>query len=114
MPDAAPIAAISPDAGVPEVAAHEHQKGASSIPTGHSSPNPGGTAGEKKAQGAIHVTAMPTLTVTVDKTTYGDTPRTIALSPGKHKVHLTNESGYDETFSVTIEPGKTQEIPRFK
>ena len=115
-PDAAPIApdaavvAISPDAGVPEVAAHHDQKGASSIPTGHSPANPG----EKKAQGAIHVTAMPVLTVTVDKTTYGDTPRTVPLAPGKHKVHLTNESGYDETFMVTIDPGKTQEITRFK
>jgi serine/threonine-protein kinase len=110
MPDAAPIVATAPDAGVPEVAAHGHQKGASSIPTGHSPAN----AGEKKAQGAIHITAMPTLTVTVDKTTYGDTPRTVPLAPGKHKVHLTNESGYDETFMVTIDPGKTQEITRFK
>jgi hypothetical protein len=57
---------------------------------------------------------MPTLTVAVDKTTYGDTPRTIPLAAGKHKVHLTNESGYDETFTVTIDPGKTQEISRFK
>ncbi|HET9991218.1 MAG TPA: serine/threonine-protein kinase [Kofleriaceae bacterium] len=107
MPDAPPVAANSPDAGVSDVAAHDHQKGASSIPTGHSPT-------EKKAQGAIHVTAMPTLTVTVDKTTYGDTPRTVPLAPGKHKVHLTNESGYDETFMVTIDPGKTQEITRFK
>jgi serine/threonine protein kinase len=110
MPDAAPIVAVSPDAGVQEVAAHDHQKGASSIPTGHSPAN----AGEKKAQGAIHVTAMPALTITVDKTTYGDTPRTVPLAAGKHKVHLTNESGYDETFTVTVEPGKTQEISRFK
>ncbi|MEO6774890.1 MAG: serine/threonine-protein kinase [Kofleriaceae bacterium] len=108
MPDAASLVAIPPDAGVVEVAAHDHQKGASSIPTSHSA------AGEKKAQGAIHITAMPTLTVTVDKTTYGDTPRTVRLAPGKHKVHLTNESGYDETFMVTIDPGKTQEITRFK
>ncbi|HEY6036927.1 MAG TPA: serine/threonine-protein kinase, partial [Kofleriaceae bacterium] len=85
-PDAAPIApdaavaAISPDAGVPEVAAHDHQKGASSIPTGHSSPNSGSPPGEKKPNGAIHITAMPVLTVTVDKTTYGDTPRTVPLT----------------------------------
>jgi hypothetical protein len=38
----------------------------------------------------------------------------VSLAPGKHKVHLTNESGYDETFMVTIDPGKTQEITRFK
>jgi len=113
VPDAA-VAAISPDAGVPEVAAHDHQKGASSNGSGHPSPNPGPGPGEKKANGAIHITAMPVLTVTVDKTTYGDTPRTVPLAPGKHKVHLTNESGYDETFMVTIDPGKTQEITRFK
>jgi hypothetical protein len=106
MPDAA-VALVTPDARAAEVPAHDHQKGASSTHPGHS-------ATEQKPLGAIHVTAMPALTVFVDGKPYGDTPKTIPLKPGPHKVRLTNESGTDETFPVTIVSGETKEIPRFK
>ncbi|CAN5525126.1 hypothetical protein BH11MYX1_BH11MYX1_34260 [soil metagenome] len=115
MPDAAPVisidaavAAAAPDAGVPQVAASNSQKDATLIRPGH-------PATDKKPSGSIHVTAMPTLTISIDGKKYGDTPKTIPMPAGKHTVRLTNEeNGYNETVPVVVEPNKTVEIPRFK
>ena len=115
MPDASPaisidaaVAVRSPDAGVPQVAAPSSQKDATSTRPGH-------PATDKKLSGMIHVTAMPTLTISIDGKKYGDTPKTIQMPAGKHTVRLTNdENGYNESVSVVVEPNQTVEIPRFK
>ncbi len=112
MPDASPPAppdAPPPiDAGVRDAAVREHQKDAPSNRVVHAPP-------EKKPPGTLRVTAMPTLTVTVDNKKYGDTPQVISLAPGSHKVRLTNsENGYSENVPVTIESSRTSEINRVK
>ncbi len=115
MPDAPPVisrdaavAPMSPDAGVPQVAASNSQKDATSTRPSH-------PATDKKPSGKIYVTAMPTLTIAVDGRKYGDSPMTISVPAGKHSVRLTNEdTGYKETVQVVVEPDKTVDIPRFK
>ncbi len=115
MPDAAIVvvappdaALIAPDAGVPQVAADHSQKDATSTKSSH-------PANDKKPSGTIHVTAMPTLTISIDGKKYGDTPKSIPVPAGKHTLKLVNEeNGYSETVPVVVEPGKTVEIPRFK
>ena len=49
--------------------------------------------------------------VIVDGKRYGQTPQTIELSEGRHRVTVENE-GLDrkETFSVTLKPGQKKTI----
>ena len=105
-----PDAPTSPPADAAEVAmSHDAgQKDATSTRPGH-------PATDKKLTGTIHVTAIPTLTVSIDGKKYGDSPQTIPMPTGKHTVRLTNdENGYNETVPVVVEPNKIVEIPRFK
>ena len=54
---------------------------------------------------------MPGLTVFVDGHKYGDTPQTITLPAGKHRVRLVGPNGPEE-LSVTIEGNKNLDVKR--
>ncbi|MEO8846261.1 MAG: serine/threonine-protein kinase [Kofleriaceae bacterium] len=105
MPDAPAAPPIQIDAGVREVAPHSGQKDASSSRPGHA-------ATEKKASGTLSVSAFPSLTVFVDNRKYGDTPQSISLPAGKHKVRLLNGPNGPEEVSITIEPNQTFSLKR--
>jgi hypothetical protein len=63
--------------------------------------------------GSLHVVGVPILTVTVDDQQYGDTPLTIPLNPGSHRVRLRNvENNSDELLSITIVDRQTYTIDR--
>ena len=63
--------------------------------------------------GALHVVAVPILTVSVDGTTYGDSPLTIPLAVGKHRVRLQNMQHHiDDAVPVTIVDHHTFTIDR--
>ncbi len=56
---------------------------------------------------------VPILTVTVDGKPYGDTPLTIPLNAGSHRVRLQNvENNSDELLSITIVDHQTYTIDR--
>jgi serine/threonine protein kinase len=63
--------------------------------------------------GSLHVVGVPILTVTVDGKPYGDTPLTIPLHAGSHRVRLQNvENHSDELLSITIVDHQTYTIDR--
>jgi serine/threonine-protein kinase len=63
--------------------------------------------------GSLHVVGVPILTVTVDDRQYGDTPLTIPLNAGSHRVRLRNvENHSDELLSITIVGHQTFTIDR--
>ena len=63
--------------------------------------------------GSLRVVGVPILTVTVDGKHYGDTPLTIPLNAGKHRVRLQNvEHHSDEVVAVTIVDHQTLTIDR--
>ena len=63
--------------------------------------------------GALHVVAVPILTVSVDGTAYGDSPLTIPLAVGKHRVRLQNMQHHiDDAVPVTIVDHHTFTIDR--
>src|SRR5215470_6797261 len=63
--------------------------------------------------GSLHVVGVPILTVTVDDKQYGDTPLTIPLNAGSHRVRLRNvENNSDELLSITIVDHQTFTIDR--
>jgi eukaryotic-like serine/threonine-protein kinase len=63
--------------------------------------------------GSLHVVGVPILTVTVDDQPYGDTPLTIPLNAGSHRVRLRNmENNSDELLSITIVDHQTYTIDR--
>ena len=108
MPDAPAPPPDAPDvphdAGVADATAPDAKKDASSSHQAH----------PEAARGALFVTGMPILTVTVDGTKYHDSPVTIPLKAGPHKLLLTNENGYRELVPITIEPNQTTTIERNK
>jgi hypothetical protein len=56
---------------------------------------------------------VPILTVTVDDQPYGDTPLTIPLNAGSHRVRMRNvENNSDELLSITIVDHQTYTIDR--
>jgi len=68
---------------------------------------------QSKAQGTLAVRAFPALTVYVNGKRFGDTPRDIKLSVGKHTLQLRNPaSGHNEKVSVEILENKTTTIER--
>ena len=99
--------AVTSHAALPDAAVAVAKKDASSTRSAH--------PGAEKRTGILYVTALPALRVIVDHTTYGDTPQTITLEVGPHRVELVNqENGYDETKTVTIIANKTTTINRVK
>jgi hypothetical protein len=63
--------------------------------------------------GSLHIVGVPILTVTVDGKPYGDTPLTIPLNAGSHRVRLQNvENHSDELLSITIVDHQTYTIDR--
>jgi serine/threonine-protein kinase len=67
----------------------------------------------QQSTGALHVVAVPILTVSVDGTTYGDSPLTIPLAIGKHRVRLQNMQHHiDDAVPVTIVDHHTFTIDR--
>jgi hypothetical protein len=101
-------AALTPPAGGPAVDA-----GAPDTPKPPAitvqSPRPG----TERRTGSLHVVGMPILSVTVDGKPHGDTPLTISLKPGKHRVRLQNvENNLHEDVSVIITEHQTTTIDR--
>jgi serine/threonine protein kinase len=92
---APPIDAGAPDAPKPRAIA---------VQSAPSDPQP---------TGSLHVVGVPILTVTVDNQPYGDTPLTIPLNAGSHRVRLRNvENNSDELLSITIVDHQTYTIDR--
>ncbi|HEY1549947.1 MAG TPA: serine/threonine-protein kinase [Kofleriaceae bacterium] len=84
------------DAAVPSDTAPDAKKDASSNSTVH-------PPAQTQKTGLLTVRAFPIMTITVDHKRYGDTPQTIRLPVGAHKLELSNnELGMDETQTVTI------------
>jgi serine/threonine-protein kinase len=102
FPGATPDVAVPIDAGIPDAP----QPGAISAQPTH--------AGAERRSGTLHVAALPVLTVTVDGRTYGDTPLTIKLRTGKHRVQLRNvENKINEVLpAVIINENLTTSIER--
>jgi serine/threonine protein kinase len=78
-------------------------------------PKPGAIAVQSAPPipGSLHVVGVPILTVTVDDQHYGDTPLTIPLNAGTHRVRLRNvENNSDELLSITIVDRQTFTIDR--
>ncbi len=97
---AAPAAAPPIDAG----AAATPDPGPIAVQSAHPAPQP---------TGSLHVVGVPILTVTVDGKPYGDTPLTIPLNAGSHRVRLQNvENNSDELLSITIVDHQTYTIDR--
>jgi serine/threonine protein kinase, bacterial len=106
MPDA-PSPALPPpiDAGVPDATAPDAKKDASSTHSSHPGPD--------KGMGSVEITALPSyLSITIDNTPHGDTPKTIPLPAGPHKLKLVNENGFHETTTIHITANKTLHIDR--
>src|SRR5580704_12880784 len=103
MPDAAVVAI---DAGVVPATAPDAKKDAPSDHSVHPA---------TQKTGALYVKAFPVMTVTVDKKRYGETPITIKLPVGTHKLELSNnELGTDESQSITITENHTTTIDKTK
>ena len=63
--------------------------------------------------GALTVRAFPVMSVLVDKKRYGETPVTIKLAVGTHKLELTNaELGTDTVHTITISENQTTTIDK--
>ena len=108
MPDAAPTPPPPPqvfDAGVVDATALDAKKDASWSHSSHP-----GTQGS----GEVEISAADEgyLTITIDSVPRGDTPKTIPLSPGPHKLHLSNENGFKEDSVIKIESGKTLKLTK--
>ncbi len=103
MPDAA---VIPIDASVVAATAPDAKKDAPSDHSVHPA---------TQKTGALSVKAFPVMTVTVDKKRYGETPITIRLPVGTHKLELSNnELGTDESQSITISENHTTTIDKTK
>ena len=99
--DAAP--AVAPPADAPP--APEPPKDAQGSGHGHA----------PSKYGQLKVSAFPVVEVIVDGTTYGETPRTIRLTVGKHSVRLRNkDQGVDEPHSVQINENTETKLDRIK
>ena len=105
MPDA-PAPLLPPiDAGVPDATAPDAKKDASSTHSSHPGPD--------KGMGSVEITALPYyLSITIDNMPHGDTPKTISLPAGPHKLKLVNENGFHESTTIHITAKKTLHIDR--
>ncbi|HEY4056505.1 MAG TPA: serine/threonine-protein kinase [Kofleriaceae bacterium] len=71
-------------------------------------------SGEKK-YGFLRVTAWPTLTVSLDGNSLGDTPvKGYKLQTGKHQLALLNGSGQTENLVIEIQEDQTFKVERGK
>ncbi|HEY4175397.1 MAG TPA: serine/threonine-protein kinase [Kofleriaceae bacterium] len=71
-------------------------------------------SGEKKF-GFLRVTAWPTLTVSLDGNSLGDTPvKGFKLQTGKHQLSLLNGSGQTENLVIDIQEDQTFKVERGK
>jgi hypothetical protein len=52
------------------------------------------------------VNAYPWATITVDGRAYGDTPVTVTLSPGRHRVRATRPGGAVVEEELELAPGE--------
>jgi hypothetical protein len=60
------------------------------------------------------VNAFPWATVTVDGRSLGDTPLTVTLPPGRHRVRATGPAGEVVEEALELAPGERREWrPRF-
>jgi len=68
-----------------------------------------------KQYGSLKVSAFPVVEVIVDGTNYGETPKTIRLTVGKHTARLRNKDlGVDEPHSVQINENSVTNLDRIK
>jgi len=71
--------------------------------------------GHAAKYGQLKVSAFPVVEVIVDGTNYGETPKTIKLTAGKHTVRLRNkDQGIDEPHSVQITENTVTPLDRIK
>jgi serine/threonine protein kinase len=108
VPDAPPPPPppVAIDAGVPAATGSDAKKDASSDHSVH-------PAAQKT--GSLSVRAFPVMNVTVDKKRYGETPVTIKLTVGAHRLEMSNaELGTDETQTITITENHTTTIEKTK
>jgi len=118
--DAAPVvdaAVVVPvDAAAPDAAVAVAPSAAPAAGSSDSSdrPPPRGDKAATKRQGALEIHAMPVLTITVDGKPYGDTPKTIKLTVGRHKVILKNTANDTTELvpNVMINENQTTTIDR--
>jgi serine/threonine protein kinase len=107
-PRAADDASFAPAAAAPPIdagATDAPKPDAIAVQSAHPSSQP--------ATGSLHIVGVPILTVTVDGKPYGDTPLTIPLNAGRHRVQLQNvENHSHELLSVTIVDHQTFTIDR--
>ena len=100
----APADASTAPAAVPPIAADPPKPGPIAVQSASPTTQP---------TGSLHVVGVPILTVTVDDKPYGDTPLTIPLNAGSHRVRLRNvENNSDELLSITIVDHQTFTIDR--
>jgi serine/threonine-protein kinase len=105
-PHGAAVHASTDPAGAPPIAAGATDPPKPGAIAVQSAPTPQPT-------GSLHVVGVPILTVTVDDRQYGDTPLTIPLSAGSHRVRLRNvENNSDELLAITILDHQTFTIDR--
>jgi len=71
--------------------------------------------GHAAKYGQLKVSAFPVVEVIVDGTNYGETPKTIKLTVGRHSVRLRNkDQGIDEPHSVQISENVVTPLDRIK
>ncbi|MGN6111127.1 MAG: serine/threonine protein kinase [Kofleriaceae bacterium] len=108
-PPDAPTAPPAPDAEVatvPPDAAPEPLPPAGDPPPGRSRPEDRREAPKKPGQ--LTVPGNPSYTVYEGKKKHGDSPFTIQLSAGTHRLRFVNaDLDYDKTLTVAIRPGET-------
>jgi hypothetical protein len=118
---AAPAAAVPPDAAVTAIVNDAARPDAALLATAPVDAPPADppkkdasvVRSSEKRTGRLVVRAFPVLTVYVDNRKIHDTPVDMKLPAGKHKLRLVNaEVGTDETLSVTIEENKATTIER--
>jgi serine/threonine protein kinase len=90
--------------------------GTASLPAGADATAASPTSDDAAAAsvGYLHVVAVPLLTITIDGKPHGESPRTISLPPGRHRVHLRNAQNHiDELLpDVIIRENETTTIDR--
>lgn len=104
----APDAAATAPVDAPTATATIDAKAAESDPP----KRPGCTFDRDGRKGTLVVSVNPWAEVFVNGKKIGTAPQNLSLPPGCHRVRLTKDGGYDESFKVTIQSGRTKTIER--
>jgi hypothetical protein len=66
-------------------------------------------AADAAAPATLGVNAFPWATITVDGRPYGDTPVTLKLAPGRHRIRATRPGGEVIEEELELAPGERRE-----